>query len=178
MNLDNTLVQKYAPTLLSAALTVFGGLQVLISSGHGLVPILQFLTLLATTVTTYAVPLVDKRWQGAWKTGLEIVGVLIAAVLPFAIEHTLTWTNALMIVVAAVKALATHFGIALRTDTSTSNAAVTTVINNVVSSNLTANDALDTGDGLSDPANAVTPATVTIAADSDEPKHLATTAGD
>ncbi|MFJ3383989.1 MULTISPECIES: hypothetical protein [unclassified Curtobacterium] len=174
MNLDNTLVQKYAPTLLSAALTVFGGLQVLISSGHGLVPILQFLTLLATTVTTYAVPLVDKRWQGAWKTGLEIFGVLIAAVLPFAIDHTLTWTNALMIVVAAVKALATHFGIALRTDTSIDTTTAEAVVTTVPAGTLAGGDALTDGDGLSDPANAVAPATVTIAADSDEPKHLAT----
>lgn len=170
MNIDNTLIQKYAPTLFSAAVTVFGGLQVLVSSGHGLVEILQFLTLLVTTVTTYLVPLVDARWRGAWKTGLELVGVVVAAVLPFAIAHTLTWANALLIAVALVKALATHFGVTLRTDTAidagTANAAAPAIITTLPAAALPTTDAIVAGDDLSNPANALVP-------DSDEPKHAA-----
>lgn len=113
--MNTTIVKKWAPALLSAAVVLFGGLQVLVSTGHGVVELLQFGTLLVTTVTTTVLPLIDARWQGALKTGLEVVGVLIVAVLPFAIDHTLSWANALLIAVAVMKALAAEFGVALRT---------------------------------------------------------------
>ena len=107
---DSTLLQKYAPTLLSAAVLILGGLQVLVSSGHTLVDILQFVTLVLTSLTTFG-------FTGWWKTALEGAGVVVVAVLPFAIDGTVTWANVLLIVIAIVKALATHFGIILRADT-------------------------------------------------------------
>jgi hypothetical protein len=106
---DSTLIQKYAPTIFSAAITVFGGLQVLVSTGHSLVDILQFVALLITTATTFGL-------RGRWKVGLEVVGVLVVAVLPFAINQQISWPNALLIAVAVVKALATHFGVTIRND--------------------------------------------------------------
>ncbi len=107
--IDSSLLQKYAPTLLSAAVLILGGLQVLVSSGHTLVDILQFVTLVITSLTTF-------QFTGWWKTGLEAAGVIVVAILPFAIDHTVTWANVLLIVIAIVKALATHFGIILRAD--------------------------------------------------------------
>lgn len=109
--IDGTLLQKYAPTIFAAAVTLFGGLQVLVSTGHGLVEILQFTALLVTTITTF-------QLRGYWKIGLEVAGVLVSAVLPFAIDHTFTWANALLVAVAVTKALATHFGVLIRGDAS------------------------------------------------------------
>lgn len=106
---DATLLQKYAPTLLSAAILILGGLQVLVSSGHTLVDILQFVTIVITSLTTFG-------FTGWWKTGLEAAGVIVVAILPFAIDQTVTWANILLIVIAIVKALATHFGVVLRSD--------------------------------------------------------------
>lgn len=107
--IDATLLQKYAPTLLSAAILILGGLQVLVSSGHTLVDILQFVTLVLTSLTTFG-------FTGWWKTALEAAGVIVVAILPFAIDQTVTWANVLLIVIAIVKALATHFGVVLRAD--------------------------------------------------------------
>jgi hypothetical protein len=103
------MLQKYMPTILSAALLVLGGLQVLIQTGANLVTILQFVALLVTTATTF-------QLRGRWKIGLEVAGVLVAAVLPFAIDQTFTKANIVLILIAIVKALATHFGIQVRQD--------------------------------------------------------------
>lgn len=107
--IDATLLQKYAPTIASGAVLLLGGLQVLMSSGHTLVDILQFITLVLTTLTTF-------QFTGWWKTGIESAGVVVVAVLPFAIDHTVTWANVLLIVIAVVKALSAHFGIIVRAD--------------------------------------------------------------
>lgn len=106
---DSTLLQKYAPTIFAAAITLFGGLQVLVSSGYGLVAVLQFTLLIITTVTTF-------QLTGRWKVGLEVAGVVVTAVLPLAINHEFALTNVLLILVAITKALATHFGVILRGD--------------------------------------------------------------
>jgi hypothetical protein len=103
------MLQKYMPTILSAALLVLGGLQVLIQTGANLVTILQFVALLVTTATTF-------QLRGRWKIALEVAGVLVAAVLPFAIDQTFTKANIVLILIAIVKALATHFGIQVRQD--------------------------------------------------------------
>jgi hypothetical protein len=113
--LETSALQKYAPTLASAAITVFGGLQVLVSTGHSLPNVLVFLALLITTTTTFALP-------GKWKVILEAAGVVVAAVLPFAIAHTVNWASALLIAVAVTKALATAFGVKVRTDSALLNA--------------------------------------------------------
>lgn len=195
--MNTTLAKKWAPALLSAAVVLFGGLQVLVTTGHGVVELLQFATLVVTTVTTTVLPLVDSRWQGVWKTGAEIVGVVITAVLPFAIDHTLTWANALLIAVAVVKALAAEFGVALRTsnlidarsDTPDTVQSITTLEPIAASAAPAATDATS-DDGL---VNGTTAATAAVPIGTDEveqsgtvpdtgptestddgPKHLAT----
>jgi hypothetical protein len=146
MNVDNSIFQKYAPTIFSAALLILGGLQVLIQTGATTVTILQFVALVITTATTFGL-------RGRWKISLEVAGVIVAAVLPFAIEHTLTIANALLVVVAIVKALATHFGVVLRADDDAAPALGTVTSSPVIVTSLPAGalpseDALVQGDGL------------------------------
>lgn len=107
--MNQALIQKYAPTIASAAILLLGGLQVLIQTGATLVTILQFVALALSTVTTFGL-------RGRWKIALEIAMVLVAAILPFAIEQTFTSANLILILVAVIKALATHFGVVLRAD--------------------------------------------------------------
>lgn len=141
------MLQKYMPTILSAALLVLGGLQVLIQTGANLVTILQFVALLITTATTF-------QLRGRWKIGLEIAGVLVAAVLPFAIDQTFTKANIVLILIAIVKALATHFGIQVRQDAELSAAGQVQVV------------------PLPEPGGDEGGQAVVL--DDDEPKHLAT----
>lgn len=107
--MDQTLIQKYAPTIASAAILLLGGLQTLIQTGATLVTILQFVALVITTATTF-------QLRGRLKIAFEVGGVIVAAVLPFAIEQTFTKANLILILVAVIKALATHFGVVLRKD--------------------------------------------------------------
>jgi hypothetical protein len=141
------MLQKYMPTILSAALLVLGGLQVLIQTGANLVTILQFVALLITTATTF-------QLRGRWKIGLEVAGVLVAAVLPFAIDQTFTKANIVLILIAIVKALATHFGIQVRQDAESSAADQVQVV------------------PLPEPGGDENGQAVVL--DDDEPKHLAT----
>jgi hypothetical protein len=141
------MLQKYMPTILSAALLVLGGLQVLIQTGANLVTILQFVALLITTATTF-------QLRGRWKIGLEIAGVLVAAVLPFAIDQTFTKANIVLILIAIVKALATHFGIQVRQDAESATADQVQVV------------------PLPEPGGDESGRAVVL--DDDEPKHLAT----
>lgn len=115
--MNTTLFKKWAPVILSAAVTLIAGFQTLVQGAHGPTEIVQFLTLVATTVTTGVVPLLDTRWQGVLKTGIEVVGVVIVAILPFWLDGGVNWSNGMLILVAILKALATHFGVVLRTST-------------------------------------------------------------
>jgi hypothetical protein len=106
---EASIFQKYAPTIFSALVLVLGGLQALTASHFGIVPDLVFAALVLTTLTTF-------RFTGWWKVGLEVAGVLVAVALPFAITGSLTPANGFLIAVAVVKALATQFGVLIRSD--------------------------------------------------------------
>lgn len=163
MNIDNSVLQKYAPTILSALVLILPAADVLAKNPTP-VAVLQFVALVATSLTTFAL-------VAPWKQVVEWVGVVVAAVLPLAITGELTWANWALVAVAVVKAAATHLGVVIRKD-DTAMPVSTTVVNppaivtSLPQAALPETDALVVGDGLADPANTNVP-------DTEEPKHLA-----
>lgn len=108
MNIDQTILQKYAPTIASALVLLVPAVDIL-AKNPSPIAVLQFLALLVTTATTFAL-------TAPWKQVVEWVGVVVAAVLPLAITGDITWANWAFVVVAVVKALAAHFGVVVRQD--------------------------------------------------------------
>lgn len=108
MNIDNTLVQKYAPLILSGLVLIIPAVNVL-AQNPSPVTLLQFLALLATTIAVY--PL-----RAPWKQVAEVVGVIAAGLIPLAVGGQLTWANWALVGVAIVKVVATHLGVVLRQD--------------------------------------------------------------
>lgn len=158
--LENSVFQKYAPVLLSAGTAIFAGYQTLTSQPVTTTSVVVFLSLLLTTATTMILPLTKGKYAGWLKVGFEVLGVVFAVALPFFTqEGTLTRANWLLFVVAVGKALATHFGVVIRSDAALTVANVNTAgVYDVAS--LPADDGV-----LPDPE--------TAEAVDDEPKHLA-----
>lgn len=160
MNIDKTLLQKYAPTILSAVVLLVPAADILAKNPTP-IALLQFALLVVTTATTWGL-------VAPWKQIAEWAGVVLAAVLPLALSGDITWANWAFVVVAVVKALAAHLGVAVRKD-DTIDARETTgvpIVTSLPAAALPPTDALVVGDGLADPRNTHVP-------ESDEPKHLA-----
>lgn len=158
--MDTKLLQKYAPTILSAVVLIVPAVDVLAKNPTP-IAILQFVALVATTLTTYRLP-------APWKQIVEWAGVIVAAILPLALSGEITWANWALVVVAVVKALAAHLGVVVRKDPIDARESTgVPVITSLPQASMPATDALVVGDGLSDPANSNAP-------DVDSPKHLAT----
>jgi hypothetical protein len=157
MNIDSTLVQKYAPTLFSALVLVLPAVD-LLSRNPSPIAVLQFITLLIPTLTTF-------QFRAPVKQVIEWAGVVVAAILPLALTGEITWGNWAFVAVAVIKALAVHLGVQIRKDPDVAAPAVATVTPVVVESGtvhiettldepvLAQGDALVDGDGLSDPSN-------------------------
>ncbi len=111
-HVDRTLAQRYAPVIASALVLILPAFDILARNPTP-IAILQFITLVVTTVTTFQLP--DR-----WKQIAEWVGVVVTAVLPLAIAGEVTWANWAVVAVAVVKAAATHLGIEIRKDNSVS----------------------------------------------------------
>lgn len=111
-----SVAQRYAPALLSLAVLLLGGYQALAAAGYGLADVLQFAVLATTTITTFAVPLLAARYAGWLKVGLEGLGVLATALIPFVVDGHIDRTQIVVILIAIVKAFAAHWGVAIRTD--------------------------------------------------------------
>ncbi|MBT2502968.1 hypothetical protein [Curtobacterium sp. ISL-83] len=162
MNIDNTLLQKYAPALLSALVLVVPAVDVLAKNPTP-IAVLQFLALVVTTATTF-------QLRSPWKQTAEWVGVGVAAVLPLAITGEVTWANWALVAVAVVKAAAAHLGVAIRKDDTldarTAAPGVPAIITSLPAAAMPVSDAIVVGDGLSDPGNTSIP-------EPDVPRHLA-----
>jgi len=109
-------VQRYAPSVLSFLVLVFGGLAAAAQTGLDGVTLTQLAVLVITTGTTWLVPLLGDRWRGAAKTGLELVGVALTLAVPFIAAGTITWADGFLVAVALVKAVGTELGVQIRTD--------------------------------------------------------------
>lgn len=109
-----TAFQRYAPSLFSFAVLVIGSLQTVTTIN--LVVGLQLVALAAGSAATLIVPLVGTTYRGKVKIALEILTAIIALVLPYAIAGGITREQGILVIVGALKILATHFGLAIRTD--------------------------------------------------------------
>jgi len=171
----STFLSRYATTLLPLAVGVLGILQAAQAAGTGTLIDWQTLTqiglLLLGTGVVFWLPLVDARWHGAAKTGSSIGFAVISALVAVLPDGHLTKANAILVITAVVKAVATELGVQIRTDAAkvidARESTGVAIVTSLPTSAMPAADALVVGDGLSDPGNTLVP-------DTDQPKHLAT----
>lgn len=166
MNLTSS---RYASALLPLLVGVFGILQAAQAAGTGTLldwqTITQIVLLLVGTGVVYWLPLVDKRWQGAAKTGAALAFALLSAVVAVAPDGHFTKANAILVLTAIVKAAATELGVQIRTDTA-----------KVIDQR--AADGVPVITAVADPSTVthtdLVPFDDPDTVDPDEPKHLAT----
>lgn len=113
----STIFQKYAAALLPFFILVIGASQtVFAGDSTDWNAIITFAILVLGAVLTYIVPLTESKWQGALKTGIAILTVILSALLPFILPGGFDPTvNVPIIIVAVLNALATEFGVQIRT---------------------------------------------------------------
>ncbi|QKS17325.1 hypothetical protein HUN59_14890 [Curtobacterium sp. Csp2] len=116
----NLLSSRYASALLPLLVSVFGILQAAQAAGTGTLlgwqTITQIVLAIVGTGVIYWLPLVDKRWQGAAKTGAALMFAVLSAVVAVAPDGHFTKANAILVLTAIVKAAATELGVQIRTD--------------------------------------------------------------
>lgn len=116
----NTIISRYSSTLLPLAIGVLGILQAAQAAGRSTLldwqTITQIALLLVGTGVIYWLPLVDTRWKGAAKTGAAIGFAVISAVVALVPDGHFTKANAILVITAIVKAVATELGVQIRTD--------------------------------------------------------------
>lgn len=108
--------KKYAPAIFSALIAIGVGSEGLKAVGLNLTSGLQFAALVASTILVFIVPLTSSKWQGALKTGLEVVSVAATVAIPFIVDGKIDKSQWVLVGVAVLKALATEFGVQIRTD--------------------------------------------------------------
>lgn len=118
--MNNTAIARYLPALLPLAVSVLGILEAARAAGTGTLldwqTITQIVLLLAGTGVVAWLPLVDARWQGAFKTGAAIVFAVVSAVVAVAPDGHFTKANIILVITAVIKAVATQFGVVVRVD--------------------------------------------------------------
>lgn len=119
----STIFQKYAAALLPFFILVIGASQTVLKEGPvDWVAILTFAILVLGAVVTFIVKLLPSAtWQGALKTGIAILTTILSALLPFVLPGGFDPSvNVPIIIVAVLNALATEFGVQIRTTQVTS----------------------------------------------------------
>lgn len=116
----STIFQKYAAALLPFFILVVGASQTVLHFGADTPmdwnAIITFAIVVLGAVITFIVRLVDVRWQGALKTGVAIVTTILSALLPFVLPGGFDPNvNVPVIIVAVLNAIATEFGVQIRT---------------------------------------------------------------
>lgn len=122
----NTLITRYSSTLLPLLVAVLGILEAARTAGRTTLLDWQTLTqvglLLLGTGVIYWLPLVEARWQGAFKTSAGILFAVLSAVVAIVPDGHFTKANAILIITAIVKAVATQLGVSIRVDAAKVNA--------------------------------------------------------
>lgn len=108
---------RYAAAALSILITVVGAVAALNAFSWPILIQLGILTV--TSFTTYFLPLARGRWQAALKTGTEVIGAILAAIVPYAITGHITGPQVAIVLLAALKALGTEIGVQSRVLTPT-----------------------------------------------------------
>src|SRR4051812_3779564 len=102
------MTNRYAAAIISILITVIGAVAALNQVSWPIIVQLAILT--ATSVTTYLVPLLPTGYRGAVKVGLEAVGALLTAIIPFVIAGTITGPQIAIVLLAVLKARGAHVG--------------------------------------------------------------------
>jgi hypothetical protein len=104
--------------LLSFIIVVLTAVQGL--KDFGLISDLQLAALIASSIVVIIVPLLKVTWAGALKTSLDLFGAAIVVAIPFiALWITATPVTkdaVVLMIIGFVKAIATEFGVQVRTD--------------------------------------------------------------
>jgi hypothetical protein len=112
----STVFQKYAAALLPFFILVVGASQTVLKAPIDWNATITFGILVVGAVATFIVKLVPLKWQGALKTGIAILTAILSAILPFVLpggfDPSVNWP---IIIVAILNALATEFGVQIRT---------------------------------------------------------------
>ena len=114
----NSTLAKYAPAIIQLAIVLVGALAQL-TSHITLVDGLQLIPLAANVVGVYFLPLLGAAQRSGWKTGLAVVGALVAAGIPFAANHAITGAQVAIVILAGLQALGAHVGVQIRNDAAT-----------------------------------------------------------
>lgn len=111
-------MSKWYAALLHIGITIAGGLGAAVAAPRDLSVWLQLAVIAAGSVVTYAVPLVNTKWQAALKVILgAALPAVIAAALPFIpiVGKGFDPQNILPLIVAVLAALGTQIGVDSRT---------------------------------------------------------------
>jgi hypothetical protein len=109
---------KYEAAVLSIIITVLGAVAAL--NHFAWAEAVQVGVLTVTAITTYLLPLVQGRYQGILKVGLEVVGTIFIWLYPLVVQGgQLTGGEVILGLLAIAKVLGTHVGVASRLDYAT-----------------------------------------------------------
>jgi len=111
--------QKYASAIILFVSVAITPLAALLAGPFSWTAVWQYVAVVLAAVGSYLVPLLPKGWQGFGKTGIGILGAVVAAIIPV---WTGTWDRAtvLVLVMAIIQAIGTELGVQIRTDQKTS----------------------------------------------------------
>lgn len=111
----NSVIKKYGAGIFGFLIIILTAVSAV--KEFDLPTILQLVALAASTIVSVGlVSLLKGKWPGAVKTGVDLLGALIALVLPFAIVGFITWDQVILVIIGFIKAAATEFGVQIRTD--------------------------------------------------------------
>lgn len=113
----STIFQKFAAALLPFFILVIGASQTVLKPGPvDWNAVIVFAILVLGAVVTFIVKLLPGTWQGGLKTGIAIITTILSALLPFVLPGGFDLSvNVPIIIVAVLNALATEFGVQIRT---------------------------------------------------------------
>jgi hypothetical protein len=108
------MFQKYAAAVISILLTAFAFLKTAFADELDAAELWQLIALVAGAVITFLVPLVPGKWAGALKTGAAALAAVATAVVPFALQGTLTYEQLSIVALALLNALGVEVGVQAR----------------------------------------------------------------
>ena len=108
------MFQKYAAALISIALVAFAFLKTALADSLDAAEVWQLIALVAGAVATFVLPLASGPWAGALKTGSAVLVALATAIVPFALQGTITPEQWTIVALAVLNALGVQVGVDAR----------------------------------------------------------------
>lgn len=119
--MNSSTLTKYAAALIQLAIVLVGALAQLTGT-VSLTDGLQLVPLAANAVLVYLVPLFGAAMRSGWKTGVAVVGALVAAAIPFVATGHITGAQVAIVLLAGLQALGAHIGVQIRNSAQTTAA--------------------------------------------------------